>query len=77
MADAFALAMNSGIVILIFTALENLRIFQSCFFTRKADKINCVFGFDPILNQKLFFFPHPCYNKNEFLIVGEADGNNA
>ena len=37
--------MNSGIVILIFTALENLRIFQSCFFTRKADKINCVFGF--------------------------------
>ena len=73
MADAFALAMNSGIVILIFTALENPQIFQSCFFTRKADKINC----DPILNQKLFFFPHPCYNKNEFLIVGEADGNNA
>ena len=33
MADAFALAMNSGIVILIFTALENLRIFQNCLFT--------------------------------------------
>ena len=30
-----------------------------------------------ILNQKLFFFSHKCYNKNEILIVGEADGNNA
>lgn len=76
MADAFALAMNSGIVILIFTALENLRISRAVFHV-KADKINCVLGFDPILNQKLFFFSHPCYNKNEFLIVGEADGNNA
>lgn len=77
MADAFALAMNSGIVILIFTALENLRIFQSCFSREKLIRQIAFLGFDPILNQKLFFFPHPCYNKNEFLIVGEADGNNA
>ena len=33
MRSAFALRINSGKNILMFATLENLRIFQSCFFT--------------------------------------------
>jgi len=39
--------------------------------------VACALKTQTAINQKLFFFSHPCYNKNEFLIVGEADGNNA
>ena len=40
MAAAFALAIFSGKIIFIFANLENLRIFQICFFTEKVVTIN-------------------------------------
>jgi hypothetical protein len=47
MAAAFALAIFSGKIIFIFANLENLRIFQICFFTEKVVTINgiCRAGF--------------------------------
>ena len=59
------------------TTLENPQIFQSCKYKINFPLIIAKANASAILNQKLFFFSHKCYNKNEFLIVGEADGNNA
>ena len=32
----------------------------------KLSAEDCQSAAEAILNQKLFFFPHPCYNKHEF-----------
>ena len=59
---------NSGIITLIFTALENLRIFQSCFLREKSMRETEFSGFGPI-REKAFGAarrPQQAQNENKF-----------
>ncbi len=58
MRSAFALRINSGKNILMFATLENLRIFQSCFFTEGNIARSTALLQKSVLQMLLPFTPH-------------------
>ena len=58
MRSAFALRINSGKNIFMFATLENLRIFQSCFFTEGNIARSAALSQKAVLQMLLPFTPH-------------------